>query len=89
MRTISRMVATGASVLAITAASTLFAGTAQATAAHCEGYLHQLGYTVTSQMSTACWKGARGYVRLCQNDLVALGVIAGHAEEACMRANWY
>lgn len=88
MKIISRMVTTCAAAFVVVAGSALFAGTAQATAAQCENYLQLMGYTVTSQMSSACWKGSRGYVRLCQNDLVAHNVIGGHAEEACRRAYW-
>lgn len=86
MKTISRVMATGAAVFAITVGSSLFTGTANATATQCEAYLQMQGYTVSSTMSSACWKGQRGFVRLCQNDLVSLGVIAGHAGEACRRA---
>jgi len=86
MRNIPRMIATGAAVFTITVGSSLFAGSANATAAQCEAYLQMQGYPVSPEMSSACWKGQRGFVRLCQNDLVSLGVIAGHASEACRRA---
>jgi hypothetical protein len=89
MKTISRTVTTCVAACLMVAGSTLFAGTAQATTAQCENYLQLMGYTVTSEMSSACWKGSLGYVRLCQNDLVAHNVIDGHAAEGCRRASWH
>jgi hypothetical protein len=82
------MVATGVAVLAVTVGSSLFAGTAQARAAHCVDYLQYWGYPITPEVDRACRNGEAGYVRLCERMLWDEGVIAGRAAEACRRATW-
>jgi hypothetical protein len=86
MKIISRIVATGVAVFAITAGSVIFSGTANATATQCVNYLQWLGYRVTDDMSSACWKGQYGMVKMCQNNLAALNIPAHQAAEACRRA---